>query len=97
MRLELNSLAFLFDDLMRIRINAKAAVQKNRTGIEEYAYQVIKHLTLLPEAKAHQFFLLVPKNRHEKFDFPLPENFIIFRLKRFPNTKFSCLKSHKKY
>ncbi len=71
---------FLFDDLMRIRINAKAAVQKNRTGVEEYAYQVIKHLMRLPEAKEHQFFLLVPKNRHEKFDFPLPENFIIKEL-----------------
>ena len=65
---------------MRIRINAKAAVQENRTGVEEYAYQVIKHLTLLPEAKAHQFFLLVPKNRYKKFDFPLPENFIIKEL-----------------
>jgi len=65
---------------MRIRINAKAAVQKNRTGVEEYAYQVIKHLTLLPEAKAHQFFLLVPKGRHEGFDFPLPENFTIKEL-----------------
>ena len=65
---------------MKIAINAKAAVQKNRTGVEEYAYQVIKHLTLLPEAKAHQFFLLIPKDRQVTLDFSLPKNFFIKEL-----------------
>ncbi len=46
---------------MTIGINATAAVKQPRTGVEEYAYQLIKHLTMLPEAKEHRFLLYLPK------------------------------------
>jgi len=45
---------------MIIGINAAAAIKQLRTGVEEYTYQLIKHLTMLPEAKEHRFFLYVP-------------------------------------
>ncbi len=45
---------------MTIGINAAAAVKQPRTGVEEYAYQLIKHLTMLPEAREHRFLLYVP-------------------------------------
>ena len=45
---------------MIIGINATAALRQPRTGVEEYTYQLIKHLTMLPEAKEHRFFLYVP-------------------------------------
>ncbi|MBU3901369.1 glycosyltransferase family 4 protein [Patescibacteria group bacterium] len=45
---------------MTIGINAAAAIKQPRTGVEEYTYQLIKHLTMLPEARGHRFFLYVP-------------------------------------
>ncbi|TSC52343.1 MAG: hypothetical protein LiPW39_604, partial [Parcubacteria group bacterium LiPW_39] len=33
---------------MIIGINAAAAIKQPRTGVEEYTYQLIKHLTMLP-------------------------------------------------
>jgi len=65
---------------MMIGINATAAIKQPRTGVEEYAYQVIKHLTMLPEAAEHRFLLYLPAiaRRAEaglSFDFLLPENF----------------------
>jgi len=45
---------------MTIGINAAAAIKQPRTGVEEYAYQLIKHLTMLPEAKEHRFLLYLP-------------------------------------
>ncbi len=45
---------------MIIGINATAAIKQPRTGVEEYAYQLIKHLTMLPEAKGHRFLLYLP-------------------------------------
>ena len=45
---------------MIIGMNAAAAVKRPRTGVEEYAYQLIKHLTMLPEAAEHRFLLYVP-------------------------------------
>ena len=46
---------------MIIGINAAAAIKQPRTGVEEYTYQLIKHLTMLPEAKEHRFLLYLPK------------------------------------
>ena len=44
---------------MLIGIAAQAAFRKNRTGVEEYVYQLINHLAMLPESLEHQFFLYV--------------------------------------
>jgi len=65
---------------MTIGINAAAALKQPRTGVEEYTYQLIKHLTMLPEAREHRFFLFVPNLPKEGFGFPLPENFIVKKL-----------------
>lgn len=54
---------------MLIGIDASRAFVKNRTGIEEYSYQVIKGL--MKEIKDHQVVLYVRKN--QKIDFELPE------------------------
>jgi len=45
---------------MTIGINATAAVKQPRTGVEEYTYQLLKHLTMLTEAREHRFFLFIP-------------------------------------
>jgi len=59
---------------MLIGIDASRAFVKNKTGIEEYSYQVIKHLR--DELKNEQVILyLNPKiNRKEHMNFDLPEN-----------------------
>jgi glycosyltransferase involved in cell wall biosynthesis len=64
---------------MIIGINAAAAVKQPRTGVEQYTYQLIKHLTMLPEARGHRFLLYLPSKALAKkgFDFPLPNNFEI--------------------
>lgn len=64
---------------MKIGINAMAAFVEPRTGVEEYTYQLIKHLTMLKESEEHRFVLYSPFNKI--FDFPLPENFKIKRLR----------------
>ncbi|MFH0852487.1 MAG: glycosyltransferase family 1 protein [bacterium] len=72
---------------MTIGINAAAAIKQPRTGVEEYVYQLIKHLTMLPEAGEHRFLLYLPAvaRRAEaglpRFDFELPENFQVKKLK----------------
>ncbi len=42
---------------MLIGINALAALKENPTGVEEYVFQVIKHLAVIPESRAHRFVL----------------------------------------
>lgn len=42
---------------MVIGIHALAAFKRPRTGVEEYTYQLIKHLTMLEGAKKHRFVL----------------------------------------
>jgi len=68
---------------MTIGINAMAAIKQPRTGVEEYTYQLIKHLTMLPEAAEHRFFLYLPSVAlaNKGLDFSLPENFEIKILK----------------
>jgi len=55
---------------MIIGIDASRAFIQNRTGIEEYSYQVIKNL--MDVLKDHQVVLYVRKN--QKADFELPNN-----------------------
>jgi len=67
---------------MIIGLNAAAAIKQPRTGVEEYTYQLIKQLTMLPEARKHRFLLYIPSMALAKedlpiFDFPLPSNFKI--------------------
>jgi len=64
---------------MTIGINVTAAFIEPRTGVEEYTYQLIKHLTMLKESEKHRFILYSSFNK--KFDFHLPDNFEIKRLK----------------
>ncbi|MDQ1284165.1 MAG: hypothetical protein QG620_513 [Patescibacteria group bacterium] len=58
---------------MKIGIDASRAFVSQRTGIEEYSYQVIKNLA--NELNDHQVVLYVRKN--QKVDFTLPDNWKI--------------------
>ncbi|MBU1291913.1 glycosyltransferase family 4 protein [Patescibacteria group bacterium] len=53
---------------MNIGINAMAAFKEPRTGVEEYSYQLIKHLAMLEGSKKHRFVLYSDKN----LKWPLP-------------------------
>ena len=67
---------------MNIGIDASRAFEKERTGIEEYSYQLIKNLTMM-DLKSHQIFLYTRKN--PVINFNLPDN---FKLKIIPLSKF---------
>jgi len=62
---------------MVIGINATAAFKNPRTGVEEYSYQLLRHLTMLEGARRHRFVLY--NNHFPEFD--LPENFELKRLR----------------
>ena len=55
---------------MKVGIDASRAFLKDRTGIEEYSYQVLKHLT--HEIKNDQVVLYLRKK--QSADFELPKN-----------------------
>ncbi|MCK5466717.1 glycosyltransferase family 4 protein [Candidatus Parcubacteria bacterium] len=57
---------------MNIGIDVSRAFTKEKTGIEEYSYQLIKNLTTM-DLKSHQIFLYARKN--PVIDFDLPSNF----------------------
>lgn len=61
---------------MIIGIDGSRAFLKQRTGIEEYSYQVIKNLR--QELGGHKVFLYVRKN--QAVDFGLPENWIVKKI-----------------
>jgi glycosyltransferase involved in cell wall biosynthesis len=65
---------------MEIGIHAVAVFKQPRTGVEEYAYHLIKHLTMLDENKRHRFVLysyrIPPAN-----DLELPDNFKVRHLR----------------
>ncbi len=63
---------------MKVGIDASRAFLKERTGTEEYAYQVIKNLTKMDLAFC-QFFLYVRED--SEVDMDLPENFSIIEIK----------------
>lgn len=62
---------------MKIGIDGSRAFIKNRTGIEEYSYQVIKHLT--QEIINDHVVLYIRKN--QKIDFALPKNWRVKTIK----------------
>ncbi len=66
---------------MKIGIDGSRAFIRNRTGIEEYSYQVIKNLT--DDLKDAQVFLYVREN--QVVDFELPKNWKIkiIKFRRF--------------
>ncbi len=65
---------------MVIGINAVAAFRRPRTGVEEYTYQLIRHLTMLEENKRHRFILY--SHQLSAADIQLwPENFQISQLR----------------
>jgi len=64
---------------MIIGIDASRAFLKQRTGIEEYSYQVVKHLT--KELKDCQVILYLRDN--QEMDFNLPENWKV-KVIKFP-------------
>ncbi|MFH1671230.1 MAG: glycosyltransferase, partial [Candidatus Portnoybacteria bacterium] len=69
---------------MIIGINATAAFTKPRTGVEEYVYQLIKHLAALEGAKEHRFILYHPNTNdtnYARMTRILPENFELKELK----------------
>jgi glycosyltransferase involved in cell wall biosynthesis len=71
---------------MLIGINATAAFKQPRTGVEEYTYQLIKHLTMLEESRRHRFILYISEQRiadNEQYfsDFNLSNNFEIRKLR----------------
>lgn len=47
---------------MRIGIDASRAFGSQRTGTENYSYQMIKHLLALPEASCHEWILYTKEN-----------------------------------
>ncbi len=63
---------------MIIGINAVAAFTRPRTGVEEYTYQLIKHLAMLEEAKKHRFVLYT--DPRVGGNIPLKDNFEIKEL-----------------
>jgi len=65
---------------MLIGINATAASRRPRTGVEEYTYQLIKHLTMLEETRRHRFVLYSNKQLTIN-NKQLPENFKVRQLK----------------
>ncbi len=60
---------------MVIGIDASRAFLEQRTGIEEYSYQVIKHLR--GPLKDHQVVLYLRKKQGSRIDFELPEKWRI--------------------
>ncbi len=66
--------------IMIIGINASAALKENPTGVEEYVFQTIKHLAVIPESRAHRFVLYLNsglKSERLKELEMLPDNFEI--------------------
>ena len=67
---------------MNIGIDASRAFTKEKTGTEEYSYQLIKNIAMM-DLKSHQIFLYARKN--PIIDFDLPDN---FKLKIISLNKF---------
>lgn len=64
---------------MFIGINATPAFKQPRTGVEEYTYQLVKHLAMLEQGKKHRF-LLYQDSRVNSKGFSLTDNFKIKQL-----------------
>ncbi|MEK7494107.1 MAG: glycosyltransferase family 1 protein [Patescibacteria group bacterium] len=59
---------------MDIGIHAKGAFKYERTGVEEYVYQLLKHFAMLDESLQHSFFLYTPFFKETLY---LPNNFLV--------------------
>ncbi len=59
---------------MKLGIDASRAFMKEKTGAEEYSYQLIRHIKLM-DLDDHQIFLYVRNG--SKIDFDLPKNFFV--------------------
>lgn len=71
---------------MIIGIHAKGAFKYERTGVEEYVYQLLKHFAMLDESTNHSFLLYTPNYKDTLY---LPDNFSVRRLRSlFFWTKF---------
>jgi len=64
---------------MKIGIHTGSAFFSERTGVEEYSYQLIKNIAKLDEVKDHQFILYVDPKTADIIP-ELPENFKIKKL-----------------
>lgn len=60
---------------MLIGIHAQAVFKKEKTGVEKYAQQLVKNMSMLPEAKEHRFVLYSDNKPTGDIDFP--ENFSV--------------------
>lgn len=63
---------------MKIAIDASRAFLHERTGIEEYSYQLIKHLR--DPLKEYRVILFLRRGTKENIDFELPENWRVKEL-----------------
>ena len=71
---------------MKIGIHAKGAFKYERTGVEEYVYQLLKHFAMLDESTSHSFLLYTPYHKDTLY---LPKNFSVRQLRSlFFWTKF---------
>ena len=72
---------------MNIGIHSTAVFKSQKTGVEKYAYQLVKNMTMLAEAREHCFVLYHNNSRLKtedlKRDMQLPENFSV-RILRAP-------------
>ena len=64
---------------MKIAIDASRAFLHERTGIEEYSYQLIKYLR--EPLEKHNVVLFIRKGTEENIDFDLPENWKVKTLR----------------
>lgn len=48
---------------MRIGIDVSSALSSERTGVEEYTYQLAKHISILPEARKNALVFYAPEGR----------------------------------
>ncbi len=78
----LDTYYLILTTIMNIGIDASRAFIKEKTGIEEYSYQLIRNLAMM-DLKSHQIFLYAKKN--SVIDFNLPSN---FKLKVISLNKF---------
>ncbi len=60
---------------MKIGIDASRAFWKERTGTEEYSYQLLRHLAKLEGVSRHEILMYVKEGA--RIDFELPSNFIL--------------------
>ncbi|MBI2463138.1 MAG: glycosyltransferase family 4 protein [Candidatus Spechtbacteria bacterium] len=56
---------------MKIGIDITSALKSQRTGVEEYTYQLITHMLALDSAREHEFFLFSSAEENNPFEAPM--------------------------